>query len=70
MGLFLTIFFLIFFLWIGFCLTGALLKACVWLFVLVPLVIVIWVLALVCCCTIILIPIGVRLFKLGLDIIL
>lgn len=70
MGLFLIIFFMIFFLWIGFYLTGALLRACVWLFILVPLTIVIWVLALVCCCTIILIPIGIHLFKVGLDILI
>lgn len=45
--------------------TGALLKALIWLFFLVPVALLLWVIALVCCCTLILIPVGVRLFMAG-----
>ena len=52
-------------LWIGFKLTGALISACVWLFVAVPLSFAAVGIGLACCCTIILIPVGFWLFKLG-----
>lgn len=57
-------------LWIGFKITGALLKACIWLFIGVPIVLFIWILALICICTLILIPIGIKLFVVGLKILL
>ncbi|MBD5550266.1 MAG: hypothetical protein HDQ96_03690 [Lachnospiraceae bacterium] len=57
-------------LWLGFKMTGALLKACIWLFILVPLAIGIWGIALICCCTLILIPIGIRLFTAGMRVII
>lgn len=57
-------------LWLGFKMTGALLKACIWLFILVPLAIGIWGVALVCCCTLILIPIGIKLFTAGMKVII
>lgn len=56
---------LTFLFWLGFKITGALFKALFWLVVLLPITLVIWALALVCCCTLILIPIGLKLFKLG-----
>lgn len=56
-------------LWFGFKMTGAILKACIWLFLLVPLALGIWGFALLCCCTLILIPIGIRLFVAGLRVI-
>ena len=57
-------------LWLGFKLTGAMLKACIWLFILVPLACGIWGIALFCCCTLILIPIGIKLFAAGLRMVL
>lgn len=48
---------------IGFHITGALLSAAIWLFVKLPLAIIIGCLGLVCCMTILLIPIGGKCFK-------
>ncbi len=53
-------------LWIGFKLTGALLAGCFWLFIKIPLALVFLVLGLLCCCTIILIPVGLFFFKAGI----
>ncbi len=61
---------LAFLLWIGFKITGAVLKACVWLVIEVPIALVIWAVGLVCCCTLILIPTGVKLFGAGLKVLL
>lgn len=49
--------------WIGFHITGALLSAVIWLFVKLPLSIIMVCLGLVCCVTILLIPIGGKCFK-------
>ena len=49
---------------LAFRLTGALLAACLWMLRL-PLVLLMWVLGAVCCCTILLIPVGLILFKTG-----
>ena len=57
-------------LWIGFKLTGAIFAACIWLFIEVPLSFVVWAIGLVCCCTIILIPVGLWFFKLGLRMLI
>ena len=46
--------------WVGFAVTGALLKACLWLFILLPIGVVLCVLGAVLCCTLILIPVGRR----------
>ena len=48
----------------GVFLTGALMGALLWMIKL-PIVILLWVLGAVCCCTIILIPVGLILFKTG-----
>ncbi len=45
--------------------TGALLKAIIWLCVLVPIALLLWGIGLVCCCTLILIPVGIKLFAAG-----
>jgi len=45
--------------------TGALLKAIVWLCVLVPVALLLWGIGLICCCTLILIPVGLKLFSAG-----
>jgi len=49
---------------LAFRLTGAVLLALFWMLKL-PLVLVMWILGAVCCCTIILIPVGLLLFKTG-----
>jgi len=51
--------------WIGFKLTGALLAASLWLFIKVPLSLLCFFLGAALCCTILLIPLGIRCFKLG-----
>lgn len=55
---------------VAFKLTGALLKACLWLFIFLPIGLVLWCLGIVCCCTLILIPIGLWLFKTGVHVIM
>ena len=47
-----------------FSITGAVLTACFWMLKL-PIVLVMWVIGAVCCCTILLIPLGLLLFKTG-----
>ena len=56
-------------LWLGFKLTGALLTACFWLFIEVPLSLIMWGIGLACCCTLILIPVGIWLFKNGFKLL-
>ena len=55
--------------WIGFKITGALFKACIWLFILLPVAFVLWAFGLLLCCTLILIPIGKRLFGAGCKVL-
>ena len=69
-GFFLGMLFLSFTFWLGFKVTGALLKAFFWLFIIVPLVVLVWGIGLVCFCTILLIPVGVWLFKTGFKMLL
>lgn len=45
--------------------TGAVLKAIIWLCVLVPIALFLWAIGLACCCTLILIPVGLKLFMAG-----
>ena len=65
-GLFLTVLLAIFMLWIGFKLTGALITACLWLLIGLPVSIVMLVLGGLLCCTIILIPLGLICMKAGM----
>ena len=62
--------FLTFMLWLGFKLTGALLSACIWAFIKVPLGFCAWGIGLVLCCTIILIPVGLWFFKIGFKLLI
>lgn len=48
---------------IAFKLTGALLKACLWLVFFLPVGLCLGILGIICCCTLILIPVGLGLFK-------
>lgn len=56
-------------LWIGLKITGALLMALLWLVVLLPVSAVVILLGLACCCTILLIPLGMWLVGTGLRIL-
>lgn len=49
--------------------TGALLKALIWLFILVPVALLLWGIGLACCCTLILIPVGLKLFTAGCKVL-
>lgn len=65
-SLFLGAIFVIFMLWIGFKLTGAILTACLWLMIGLPVSLVMLVLGGILCCTIILIPLGLLCMKAGM----
>lgn len=55
---------------LAFKLTGALLKACLWLFVFVPAGLFLACLGIICCCTLILIPVGISLLKTCMRVII
>lgn len=57
-------------LWIGYKITGVLFAACVWLFIKVPCAIIIGAFGVVLCITILLMPIGMRCFKLAVKLLL
>ena len=61
---------LTFLLGLAFKLTGAVLKAVLWVFIFLPIALVLWAFAVVCCCTLILIPVGVFLFKAGMKLLI
>lgn len=60
-----VMFVLMFVFWFGFKITGALLATFIWLFIEIPLALLTFLLGLVFCCTIILLPLGMGCFKLG-----
>ena len=62
----LTVLFAMFLLWIGFKLTGAILTACLWLLIGLPVSLVMLVLGGILCCTIILIPVGLLCMRAGM----
>lgn len=55
---------------IGFKITGALFAILLWVVIKLPLAILLWVIGIVCCCTILLIPLGVGCFKSGLRLVI
>ncbi|MDO4619345.1 MAG: hypothetical protein Q4B09_01875 [Lachnospiraceae bacterium] len=55
---------------IGLQLTGAIIKAFIWLFVSLPLAAVFGLLGILCCCTLILIPLGLGLLKASLRMLI
>ena len=65
-GLFMTVLFTMLLLWIGFKLTGALITACLWLLIGLPVSLVMLVLGGILCCTIILIPVGLLCMRAGM----
>lgn len=64
--LILTIMFTMLLLWIGFKLTGAILTACLWLMIGLPVSLVMLTLGGILCCTIILIPLGLLCMRAGM----
>ena len=58
------------FLFVAYQITGAIFKALIWLVILVPIALVIWAIGLACCCTLILIPVGLKLFVAGCKVLL
>lgn len=70
MGFIMGLAFMTFALWIGIKLTGALLSAAIWLFIKIPLALAAFVLGVVFCCTILLIPVGACLVKAGVRLAL
>ena len=56
--------------WIGLKITGAILKAMIWLCIRLPLAIVFWTLGIVLCCTILLMPLGKLCIKLGTKLLI
>lgn len=72
-GLFLVLMLLIFLpmlLWLAFTLTGGILMAACWLFIKLPLSLICFVLAVVFCLTLILIPLGIVFFKIGFRLLI
>ncbi len=65
-GFIMTLLLVMFLLWIGFKLTGAILTACLWLMIGLPISLVMLVLGGILCCTIILIPVGLICMKAGM----
>ena len=55
--------------WIGFHVTGALLSAAIWLFIKLPFALILGCLGLVCCVTILLIPLGGKCFKFAFEVL-
>jgi hypothetical protein len=51
--------------WLGFKITGAMLAAAIWITIKLPLAIIFGCLGIVCCVTILLIPVGGKCFKLA-----
>lgn len=69
-GLLMSLAILTFFLWIGYKITGVLLRALIWLVIELPIALILWCFALICCCTIILIPVGIKIFGAGLRVLI
>ncbi len=55
--------------WLGFHVTGALLSATIWLFIKLPFALVLGSLGLICCATILLIPLGRKCFKFAFEVL-
>ena len=55
--------------WIGFHVTGALLSATIWLFIKLPLALLLGCLGLICCMTILLIPLGGKCFMFAFEVL-
>ena len=56
--------------WLAFQITGAILVAWIWLCVKLPIATMLLALGIICCCTILLIPVGIGLCKAGIRMLL
>ena len=61
---------LMFLFWVGLKITGAVLLALFWLFVKLPVAIILWTIGVICCCTLILIPLGLVLVRAGSGVVI
>ena len=57
-------------LWISFKVTGALFTLAIWLFIKVPLALILGVIGVLCCVTILLIPLGAGCIKLAFRLLI
>ena len=55
--------------WLGFHITGALLSAMIWLFVKLPIAILLGCFGLALCITILLLPLGVKCIKFAFEVL-
>lgn len=55
---------------VAFKITGALLKACLWVIIFLPVGLLLLSLGVAFCCTIILIPVGIGIMKAGMRVII
>ena len=69
MNIIFSLIILMFLFWIGFMITGAILKTIIWLFLALPVALFLWACGLTFCCTLILIPVGLRLFWTGFRVL-
>ena len=60
---------LTFLFWLGFHITGAMLSAAIWLFIKLPIAVLLGCLGLVLCITILLIPLGIKCFKFAFSVL-
>ena len=60
---------LTFLFWLGFHITGALLAATIWLFIKLPVALILGCLGLACCTTLILFPLGIKCFRFAFSVI-
>ncbi len=68
-GLLITLAVLTVLFWLGYHVTGALLSAAIWLFIKLPFAIILGCLGLICCVTILFIPLGGKCFKFALNVL-
>ena len=55
--------------WVGFKMTGAMLAALVWVAVKLPVTLVLFTLGVACCATLLLIPVGLKLFGTAVNVL-
>ena len=60
---------LTFLFWLGFHITGALLSAAIWLFIKLPIAVILGCLGLILCITMLLIPLGIKCFKFAFSVL-
>lgn len=55
--------------WIGFQVTGTVASAIVWLWIQLPIAVMLWAIGVLFCCTVLLIPVGIWFFRAGASIV-